>query len=173
MVKLPATASHADTYGSWSSSNPVRLAFDLTHISNIISATLTVWGFDVESPSGELDLAVVNGHIAGILTGQDNLAIVNQIAVRANYLVAGMVNTFSIFNPNNDTGNFYGFLVYNSIDPLTHTDRRAFLTIETTSVPGPIAGAGLPIMVGLAGVLAWRQRRGRSCARPVVLAALD
>lgn len=33
-----------------------------------------------------------------------------------------------------------------------------------TPVPGPIAGAGLPVLLGLAGYAAWRRRKGRAVA---------
>ncbi|TBW32427.1 hypothetical protein EYW49_22075 [Siculibacillus lacustris] len=31
--------------------------------------------------------------------------------------------------------------------------------VSVTAVPGPIAGAGLPVVLGLAGFAAWRRRR--------------
>lgn len=37
-------------------------------------------------------------------------------------------------------------------------------SVTVTPVPGPIAGAGLPLLVGLAGYVAWRRSRNRSVA---------
>lgn len=156
-----AVGANTDTYGVWSTATPVTLAFDLTGVANILSATLTVWGFDVDTATGERDSIVLNGRSVGVLIGKDNEAIVNTLALTASQLIAGAVNTVQIFNPMNDLGPNYGFQVYNGVDPLTHTDRRASLTIVTASVPGPIAGAGLPVFAGLAGFMGWRRTKKR------------
>lgn len=101
-------------------------------------------GFSYLMDPGTLTFLVNNSQVAQFTAGVSQFTTYQSPLLT---LAANSVISFT-FTPTTNGGKAY-------IDNVTSA---------AVPVPGPIAGAGLPILVGVAGFAAWRRRKARNAA---------
>ncbi len=137
--------------GLWTETIPFTAYFDLSGYTGIMSAVLSVQAHDVNVDGGEINQLRMNDFGVGFLAGESGRASWTTITLRTGRLVENAVNTltsYAFMPPGSNAG--YAIL-------------SASLTFDATATPlpspGPIAGAGLPLL--LAGA-AWVARRRKA-----------
>lgn len=119
-------------------------------------------------------IAVVGGQL------QQTMTVVNNVVYRLSFdfmrNVSSTPGSFTVqvssFNPSlnnitatNWTKYVYDFKVMDGQGMLNFNFNNLKVdNISVTAVPGPIAGAGLPLLAGFAGYAAWRRRRAPRAA---------
>ena len=100
----------------------------------------------------------------GSLVGATNTFLLSTDGTTFNPVTFGNANNTDggAFNLTFTGQDFYFMQAANQ--PEFYVSAVSFSPLSATAVPGPIAGAGLPALIGLAGAWFWRRRRAHAAA---------